>query len=68
MASVPGSTRAAPIPWNALAAIKTPVAGASAQPIDAIPNRANPISTTRLCPRRSPMVPLASSREASGRA
>ena len=68
IANVPGSSSAAPMPCTALPAISTPVDGASPHASDATPNTASPVSTTGLCPRRSPMVPPASSSAANASA
>jgi hypothetical protein len=67
-ASVPGSNSAAPIPCSTRVPINTATCGANAHPSDAIPKTARPTSTICLYPRRSPIVPLASSSDASASA
>ena len=68
IASVPGSISAAPTPCTTRAAISTPIEGATAHASDPRPKIDSPISTTRLWPRRSPIVPPARSSAASASA
>ena len=66
--SVPGSLAAAPTPMITRAAIRVETVGASAPNSEPPMNTARPPSITRLRPRRSPSVPMASIRPAKVRA
>ncbi len=68
IASVPGSSSAAPMPCTARATISTLTDGADPHASEAKPKTASPVSTTGLWPRRSPTVPAASRSAASARA
>ncbi|OKH85255.1 hypothetical protein EB75_26520 [Mycobacterium sp. ST-F2] len=52
-----GKMKAAPIPCNARNPMITAAVGASAQPTEAMPNRAIPPSSARRRPKMSPMRP-----------
>ncbi|MNS65769.1 hypothetical protein D3C72_989500 [compost metagenome] len=60
--SVAGIIMAAPTPSSARAAISMPALGAKAAASEAPPNTARPAMNRRLWPRRSPSVPMPSSR------
>ncbi len=52
-----GTSRAAPAPWSARAAMSTASDGASPQIAEATVNTENPAMNTRLAPIRSPSAP-----------
>ncbi len=66
--SVPGSLAAAPTPMTTRAATSVETVGASAPNSEPPMNTPRPPSITRLRPRRSPSVPIASMRPAKVRA
>ena len=68
MASDPGVSSAPPTPWNARAALSTPIVGATAHSSDATANQTTPTRNTRRRPNRSPSEPPSSRNAASVRA
>ena len=54
IASDPGVSSAPPTPWNARAALSTPIVGATAHSSDATANQTTPTRNTRRRPNRSP--------------
>lgn len=63
--SVEGMSVAPPIPIRARAAMRTSEVGANAASVEATPNTAAPIRSSRRRPIRSPMLPMTMSRPAS---
>ena len=62
IASVPGSSRAAPTPCSTRAPTSSPALGAAPQASEATPKTPSPTRTIRLWPCRSPTAPPTSIR------
>ena len=68
MASVCGSSSAAPTPWRPRNAISQPTVGEKPQAADARVNKTTPTMNSLRCPNRSPSRPAVISSTASTRA